>query len=118
MTATRTARQVVAAVPDPEIPVLSIEDLGILRDVTVGADGVVQVTITPTYSGCPAMDAIRDDVVAALHEAGFAEVQVETVLSPAWTTEWLSDEAPHGFASDLARRRPNGWRRTAGRRAG
>jgi ring-1,2-phenylacetyl-CoA epoxidase subunit PaaD len=88
---TEGARAVVAAVPDPEIPVLTIDDLGILRDVQVLADGSVEVTITPTYSGCPAMEAITADVAAALNSAGFDEVSVRLVLSPAWTTDWMSD---------------------------
>jgi ring-1,2-phenylacetyl-CoA epoxidase subunit PaaD len=92
VTATAVAYEVAAAVPDPEVPVLTIGDLGVLRDVTVDADGHVQVTVTPTYSGCPAMDAIRTDVVTALTDAGFAHAHVNTVLSPAWTTDWMSDE--------------------------
>ena len=87
-----SAASVAAAVPDPEVPVLSIGDLGVLRDVTVDDSGRVQVTITPTYSGCPAMDAIRSDVVQALGAAGFPDVEVRTVLFPAWTTDWMSDE--------------------------
>ena len=86
------AWNVAAAVPDPEVPVLTIGDLGVLRDVTVDGDGRVLVTVTPTYSGCPAMDVIRTDVVRALSDAGFADAQVRTVLSPAWTTDWMSDE--------------------------
>jgi ring-1,2-phenylacetyl-CoA epoxidase subunit PaaD len=78
-----------AAVVDPEVPVLSIDDLGVLREVTVTDDGV-EVVITPTYSGCPAMDAIREDVVRALTAAGFADVRVRLSLSPAWTTDWIS----------------------------
>ncbi len=90
--ATRTrAWEVAASVLDPEVPVLTIEDLGILRDVQV-ADDRVTVTITPTYSGCPAMDAIRDDVVAALAAEGCDDVRVEFALAPAWTTDWMSDE--------------------------
>ncbi|MGH8867336.1 MAG: 1,2-phenylacetyl-CoA epoxidase subunit PaaD [Actinomycetes bacterium] len=88
----RDARAVLAQVVDPEIPVISIEDLGILRDVTVDEAGVVQVTITPTYSGCPAMDTIRADVEAALAGAGHPGVRVRTVLSPAWTTDWMTEE--------------------------
>ncbi|WP_029146140.1 1,2-phenylacetyl-CoA epoxidase subunit PaaD [Microbacterium luticocti] len=80
-----------SAVCDPEVPVLTIADLGVLRDVRVDGDAVT-VTITPTYSGCPAMDTIRDDVVLALTEAGFADVEVRTVLAPAWTTDWMSAE--------------------------
>jgi ring-1,2-phenylacetyl-CoA epoxidase subunit PaaD len=92
VSATADARAVAAAVPDPEVPVLTIGDLGVLRDVTVDGDGRVQVTVTPTYSGCPAMDVIRTDVVQALSDAGFADAQVRTVLSPAWTTDWMSGE--------------------------
>jgi ring-1,2-phenylacetyl-CoA epoxidase subunit PaaD len=84
------AWRIAAAVPDPEVPVLTIEDLGVLRDVAVDGDRVT-VTITPTYSGCPAVDAIRDDVVLALTAAGFAEVDVRLTLTPAWTTDWMSD---------------------------
>lgn len=75
---------------DPEIPVLTIEDLGILREVRV-ADDTVDVTITPTYSGCPAMEAIRDDVERALTDAGYRRVRLHLTLSPAWTTDWMSD---------------------------
>jgi ring-1,2-phenylacetyl-CoA epoxidase subunit PaaD len=85
-------RAVVAAVPDPEVPVLTIDDLGILRDVRLRDDGHVDVTRTPTYSGCPAMAAIRADVTAALAEQGCTDVDVALVLSPAWTTDWMSDE--------------------------
>lgn len=85
------AWRVAATVCDPEVPVLTIDDLGILREVAVTDDGVV-VTITPTYSGCPAVETIRDDLVLALTEAGFARVEVATTLSPAWTTDWMSDE--------------------------
>ena len=97
MTATSAAtlaaavRAAVATVADPEIPVLTIEDLGILRDVTVAEDGQVEVTITPTYSGCPAVDAIRADVERVLVEHGYADAAVRTVLAPAWTTDWITD---------------------------
>jgi len=84
------AWEVAARVPDPEVPVLTIDDLGVLRDVAVDG-GRVTVTITPTYSGCPAMDAIRDDVVLALTSDGFENVEVRLVLAPAWTTDWMSD---------------------------
>jgi len=80
-----------AAVLDPEVPVLTIEDLGVLRDVTVDG-GVVTVTVTPTYSGCPALETIEHDVAAAVRAAGFAEVAVRRVLAPAWTTDWMTDE--------------------------
>jgi ring-1,2-phenylacetyl-CoA epoxidase subunit PaaD len=86
------AWDVAATVCDPEIPVLTIEDLGILRAAHVSDTGQVLVTITPTYSGCPAMDAIRDDVVAALEGAGYDDVAVRLVLAPAWTTDWMSED--------------------------
>ena len=86
------ARDVAGSVPDPEVPVLSIADLGVLREVEVDDDDAVHVTVTPTYSGCPALDTIRADVVTALQGAGFADVRVETVLSPAWTTDWMTEE--------------------------
>ncbi|MGH3500168.1 MAG: 1,2-phenylacetyl-CoA epoxidase subunit PaaD [Nocardioidaceae bacterium] len=90
------ARAVIAEVADPEVPVLTIDDLGILRDVAVDdATGHVDVTITPTYSGCPAMDAITADVEQALAAEGFPDVQVHMVLSPAWTTDWMSAEGKH-----------------------
>ncbi|MCI9857065.1 1,2-phenylacetyl-CoA epoxidase subunit PaaD [Microbacterium proteolyticum] len=84
------AREVVAAVVDPEVPVLTIDDLGVLRDVRLDGD-TVTVTITPTYSGCPAVDAIRDDILLALTAAGFEHVVVKTTLAPAWTTDWMSE---------------------------
>ncbi|WP_407360940.1 1,2-phenylacetyl-CoA epoxidase subunit PaaD [Microbacterium sp. LBN7] len=84
------AWRIAAAVPDPEVPVLTIEDLGMLRAVEADGDRV-RVDITPTYSGCPAMDTIRDDVIMSLTAAGFAEVDVRFVLSPAWTTDWMTD---------------------------
>lgn len=79
------------AVKDPEVPVLTIWDLGILRDIQRDGDQVI-VTITPTYSGCPAMDNIATDVTQALNDAGYADVQVKTALSPAWSSEWMSAE--------------------------
>jgi ring-1,2-phenylacetyl-CoA epoxidase subunit PaaD len=89
--AARRAWDVAATVTDPEIPVLTIEDLGVLRSVEV-ADGAVRVQLTPTYSGCPAMEAMRDDVLLALTHAGYADVRVDLVLAPAWTTDWMSEE--------------------------
>lgn len=86
----REAWRVAASVTDPEIPVLTIEDLGVLREVALDGERVM-VTLTPTYSGCPAIDAMRDDVILALTAAGFADVDVRTTLSPAWTTDWMSD---------------------------
>lgn len=84
--------RVLARIPDPEIPVITITDLGIVRDVRLEG-GAVEVSITPTYSGCPAMDMIERDVVSRLQEAGFSEVRVRTVLSPTWTTDWIGEEA-------------------------
>jgi ring-1,2-phenylacetyl-CoA epoxidase subunit PaaD len=81
-----------ASVVDPEIPVLTIADLGVLRDVTLRDDGAVEVAITPTYSGCPAMSTIAFDIAVALERAGFADASVRTVLSPAWTTDWMSED--------------------------
>jgi len=88
---------VAAAVCDPEVPVLTIEDLGVLREV-VWEGGRVTVTITPTYSGCPAMDAIRDDLTLALAGAGYDDVEIRTTLTPAWTTDWMSDEGRRKLA--------------------
>ena len=83
------AAEVVGTVADPELPMLTLDDLGIVRGVREGADGVV-VTITPTYSGCPAMETIRDDILQALRGAGFGRAEVRTVLAPAWSTDWIS----------------------------
>jgi len=92
--------QLLEEVPDPEIPVLSVVDLGIIRAVDESPDGrSVTVTVTPTYSGCPATEVIMRDVRTAL-EASYDDVDVRTQLSPAWTTDWLSDkgkEKLHGF---------------------
>jgi ring-1,2-phenylacetyl-CoA epoxidase subunit PaaD len=90
-TPTGAAWDIAASVLDPEVPVLTIADLGILRSVEESADGLT-VTITPTYSGCPAMDSIRDDILAAFVEAGRDDVRVRFVLAPAWTTDWMSAE--------------------------
>ncbi|WP_157358950.1 1,2-phenylacetyl-CoA epoxidase subunit PaaD [Arthrobacter sp. Soil782] len=90
LTLEQTVWEIAATVADPEIPVLTIEDLGVLRAVNIDDDGAITVTITPTYSGCPAMDAIRDDIITALAEQGHSNVRVNLVLSPAWTTDWMS----------------------------
>jgi len=81
----------VASVVDPEIPVLTIADLGILREVIV-KDGDVEVAITPTYSGCPAMNMIALEIELALEREGFRRPKIRTVLSPAWTTDWMSED--------------------------
>jgi ring-1,2-phenylacetyl-CoA epoxidase subunit PaaD len=86
-------RELLDRVVDPDLPFLSIDDIAILRDVVISKDGHVTVTITPTYSGCPAMGAITEDIVTVLAEGGFESVCVETAYSPAWTTEWMSDDA-------------------------
>ena len=78
------------AVPDPEIPVLTLGDLGVIRDLRVADDGAVEIDITPTYTGCPATAVIAADVQAALRRAGADRVSVRTVLSPPWTTDWIS----------------------------
>jgi len=78
------------AVPDPEIPVLTIADLGIVRGVTV--DGAVTVELTPTYSGCPATEVIEQSVVDELRKHGVTDVLIKRVLAPAWTTDWISEE--------------------------
>ena len=80
-----------ASVVDPEIPVLTIADLGVLRDLTI-RDGEVEVAITPTYSGCPAMNMIALEIELALERAGFVRPTIRTVLSPAWTTDWMSED--------------------------
>ena len=87
----KRAWDVAAQVVDPEIPVLTIADLGVLRDVAV-IDGHVEVAITPTYSGCPAMNMIKLEIELALERAGIRNSKVRTVLSPAWTTDWMSDD--------------------------
>jgi ring-1,2-phenylacetyl-CoA epoxidase subunit PaaD len=87
------AWEVLESVPDPEIPVVSIRELGILREVRRAADGQLEVVITPTYSGCPAMSQIAEDVAHALDTAELAPYRIKTTLSPAWTTDWITDEA-------------------------
>lgn len=84
-------RALVGRIADPEIPVLTIEDLGILREVRVEG-GRVEVDITPTYSGCPALEMIRGEIEEVLRDLGCDPVVVRTVLAPAWTTEWMSEQ--------------------------
>jgi ring-1,2-phenylacetyl-CoA epoxidase subunit PaaD len=84
--------ELLVGIPDPEIPVINIVELGIVRDVTIKPDGL-QVKITPTYSGCPAMKMIENQIVEHLKTAGFADVKVVTTFTPAWTTDWLTPEA-------------------------
>lgn len=98
VTAARRARAVAETVTDPELPLLTLADLGVLREVACER-GTVVVTITPTYSGCPAMDAMRDDLVGALQRAGFPDVEVRTVLHPPWSTDWISQEGRRKLAA-------------------
>lgn len=86
-----TVYKILEDVVDPEIPVLSIQDLGILRNVE-WVDGRLVITITPTYSGCPAMHMIETEIEKTLKNAGYDNVLVKSVLSPAWTTDWMSEE--------------------------
>jgi len=97
------ARRVAASVTDPEMPMLTLEDLGVLRAVTL-EDGTVVVTITPTYSGCPAMATMRDDLVHRLRDAGFDDVEVRVSLHPAWSSDWITARgrqalADHGLSA-------------------
>jgi ring-1,2-phenylacetyl-CoA epoxidase subunit PaaD len=96
------ARAAAATVTDPEMPMLTLDDLGVIRRMDVEGDAVT-VTITPTYSGCPALEIMSDDLRTALSEAGFARVEVRTALAPPWSTDWISEEgrrklAEHGIA--------------------
>lgn len=85
--------RVLETVLDPEVPVLSVVDLGIVRDVAIEADGEVVVTVTPTYSGCPAVRVIERDILAALAEHGVERARVRTTFSPPWTTDWIPESA-------------------------
>ncbi|MHA6799377.1 1,2-phenylacetyl-CoA epoxidase subunit PaaD [Bounagaea algeriensis] len=101
--AEQQARAVAEEVTDPELPMLTLADLGVLRGVELAADGTAVVTLTPTYSGCPALAEMRSDVRRRLSEAGFTGVEVRTELDPPWSTDWISAEgrrklAEHGIA--------------------
>lgn len=87
---TTRAREIAGSVVDPELPVVTLEDLGILRDIAVEDDRVT-VWITPTYSGCPALTEIRRDLDTRLRQAGYREVRVRTVLSPPWSSAWITE---------------------------
>jgi ring-1,2-phenylacetyl-CoA epoxidase subunit PaaD len=97
--AERAVWQILARVPDPEIPVLSIVDLGIVRYVHRAADGRLHVGITPTYTGCPATAAIRSATREALDEAGYRDALLEEVLSPPWTSDWVTPEGRERLAA-------------------
>lgn len=88
--ALKRARAAIATVHDPEIPVLSLDDLGVIRRMAIGPEGIVEVDITPTYSGCPAMRAMELDLMIALEMAGFSKPKIKTVLSPAWSTDLMT----------------------------
>ena len=92
------ARAIAGAVRDPELPMLTLADLGILRDVSLDEDGAVVVELTPTYSGCPALDMMRREVARRLDEAGFSGATVRTVLSPAWTSDWVTSRGRRALA--------------------
>ncbi|MFF8384168.1 1,2-phenylacetyl-CoA epoxidase subunit PaaD [Streptomyces kanasensis] len=101
------------SVPDPELPVLTLEDLGVLKGVRIDGPGRVTVELTPTYTGCPAVEAMASDIERILHDHGVAEVSVVTVLSPAWSTDDISDEgrrklAEFGIAPPRPQRQPDG----------
>lgn len=84
--------ELLSTIPDPEIPVITIKDLGVLRDVIV-KENEVEVVITPTYSGCPAMKQIEQDIISTLKEKGITNVKVRMTYHPAWTTDWMSEKA-------------------------
>lgn len=90
-TTVSSAQEIVASVMDPEMPLLTLADLGVIRSVDVEAN-LVYVTITPTYSGCPAMATMRDDIEHKLTDAGYGSVQIKTQLSPPWSSDWISEE--------------------------
>lgn len=92
------ARRAVASVVDPELPMLTLADLGVVREVCEDGDSVT-VTITPTYSGCPALSEMQADLRRALGAAGFRRVEVRTVYAPAWSTDWITDEGRRKLAA-------------------
>ncbi|MFI6339574.1 1,2-phenylacetyl-CoA epoxidase subunit PaaD [Streptomyces sp. NPDC050535] len=98
LTDVRRARHIAEQVPDPELPMLTLADLGVLRGVTIEADGTVVASLTPTYSGCPAMAEMRAGVAARLRAAGFDRVDIRTVLDPPWTTDWITPAGRHKLA--------------------
>ncbi|MEU9286302.1 1,2-phenylacetyl-CoA epoxidase subunit PaaD [Streptomyces sp. NPDC048275] len=103
LTDARRARRIAEQVPDPELPMLTLADLGVLREIEVTEDGTVVASLTPTYSGCPAMAEMRADVAARLRGAGYTRVEIRTVLDPPWTSDWITPAgraklAEHGIA--------------------
>jgi len=106
-------RSLLGQVPDPEIPVISIVELGVVRDVVIDGD-TVEIKITPTYSGCPAMKQIEADVVAILKQNGMENVTVKTIFSPPWTTDWIPEVAKeklrrYGIAPPEHTTQDKGW---------
>ena len=98
---TLLARDLAGQVPDPELPMLTLADLGILRDIEISPDGAtVTATLTPTYSGCPAMAEMRAGVDRCLREAGFADVRISTRLDPPWTTDWITPDGRRKLAEN------------------
>ncbi|MET7349830.1 MULTISPECIES: 1,2-phenylacetyl-CoA epoxidase subunit PaaD [Streptomyces] len=114
LTDARRARHIAEQVPDPELPMLTLADLGVLREVSLAPDGTVVASLTPTYSGCPAMAEMRADVAARLAAAGYERVEIRTVLDPPWTSDWITPAGrrkltAHGIAPPgAAPRRPAG----------
>lgn len=95
---TERARAIAETVTDPELPMLTLADLGVLRDVEVSDSGTVVVTMTPTYSGCPAIDVMKVDMTRELRRGGYDDVEIRTVLGPAWTTDWITAEGKRKLA--------------------
>lgn len=107
------AYAIARTVTDPELPMLTLEDLGVLRDLEVTETGAVVVGITPTYSGCPAMATMRDDLVHRLNDHGFADVEVRVRLHPAWSSDWITPQgrralADHGISAPGPARHQDG----------
>src|SRR5687768_3027932 len=104
---------VLETVPDPEVPVLSVNDLGIIRNVrSIVPSQSVEITITPTYSGCPAMDAISMNIRLALLQRGYKDIKIKTVLSPAWTSDWITEKGKqklkaYGIAPPMQKNKSN-----------
>jgi ring-1,2-phenylacetyl-CoA epoxidase subunit PaaD len=106
-------RELAAQVTDPEMPMMTLEDLGVLRDVKVDNSGKVVVTITPTYSGCPAIATMRDDLLHTLHDNGFDDVAITVSLTPAWSSDWITERGrqaltAHGISTPLPAPRHRG----------
>ncbi|MFH8404661.1 1,2-phenylacetyl-CoA epoxidase subunit PaaD [Streptomyces sp. NPDC018019] len=102
-------RELAGSVPDPELPVVTLAELGVLREVRMTGPGQVEVDLTPTYTGCPAIEAMSADIERVLHDHGIAQVEVRTVLSPPWTTDAITAEGRRKLAEfGIAPPRPTG----------